>query len=115
MRASELAASAQISKSYLSELESGNGNAERISADVLYRIAKALGVTMAELLGRPVLTEPRKERPPELLKFASDRNLPERDIEMLASIEFRGERPKTAEGWAFVYQAIRSSVSMEGT
>lgn len=115
MRASELAAIAGISKSYLSELESGDGHAERLSADIVYRIAKALGVTMADLLGRPVLTEPRNDRPPELLKFAKERNLPERDIEMLASIEFRGERPKTEEGWAFIYQAIRSGVSIDDT
>lgn len=113
MRASDLAAAAGISKSYLSELESGNGNADRLSAVALYRIAKALHVTMADLLGRPVLTEPRSERSPELLKFAKERNLPEPDIEMLASIEFRGERPKTVEGWAFIYQAIKTSVSID--
>lgn len=110
MQASELAAKAGISRSHLSELETGNGNVERLSADLLYKIAKALGVTMADLLGRPVLNAPTTNRPPELLRFAKKRGLPEKDIQMLASIEFRGERPKSEEAWAVIYHAIRSSI-----
>lgn len=110
---SELATNAKISKSYLSELESGHGSTQRPSADMLYRIAEALGVAMSDLLGRPVLLEPKRERPPSLLVFAKEANLPEADVEMLAGIEFRGEQPRTAERWAFIYQAIRNSARME--
>jgi transcriptional regulator with XRE-family HTH domain len=110
----ELAAKARISKSYLSELESGNGVAQRPSADMLYRIGEALGVAMSDLLGRPVIIKPKRERPPSLLEFAKRANLPEADIEMLAGIEFRGEQPRTPERWAFIYQAIRNSGSMDG-
>jgi transcriptional regulator with XRE-family HTH domain len=110
MQASQLADAAGISKSHLSELEAGTGRIERVSADVLYKIAKALGVTMADLLGRPVLSEPRNDKPPELIRFAERHRLPQRDIEMLASIEFRGERPRTEEAWAVIYHAIRSSI-----
>jgi transcriptional regulator with XRE-family HTH domain len=110
----ELAAKARVSKSYLSELESGNGATQRPSADVLYRIGEALGVAMSDLLGRPVIIEPKRKRPPSLLEFAKSANLPEADIEMLAGIEFRGEQPRTPERWAFIYQAIRTSGSMDG-
>lgn len=109
----ELSEAASVSRSYLSELESGRGSAQRPSADTLYRLAKVLGVAMSDLLGRPVLLEATRERPASLLEFAKMRNLPESDIEMLAGIEFRGERPKTAERWAFIYEAIRNSTGMD--
>lgn len=48
MSLSQLAVAAKVSKSYLSELESGNGTTQRPSADLLYRIGKALGVAMSD-------------------------------------------------------------------
>jgi transcriptional regulator with XRE-family HTH domain len=113
MTASELAVAAGISKSYLSELESSNGDIRGPSGTTLYRVAKALGVAMSDLLGRPVIIEPKKRRPASLLKFARDHNLPEADVEMLANIAFRGEQPKTPERWAFIYQAIKNSAAMD--
>jgi XRE family transcriptional regulator, master regulator for biofilm formation len=52
MTASQLAEKAGISKSYLSELETGTGTGQNPSAPRLYDIAKALGVAMSDLLGR---------------------------------------------------------------
>ena len=69
---------------------------------------------MSDLLGRPIIIEPTRERPPSLLQFAKQAGLPEADIEMLAGIEFRGERPRTPERWAFIYEAIRNSERMDG-
>ena len=55
--------------------------------------------------------------PPELVASGPCQEVVHRgdeaDIEMLASIEFRGEKPKTPERWAFIYQAIRNSVAMD--
>ncbi|MGD0273112.1 MAG: helix-turn-helix transcriptional regulator [Gaiellaceae bacterium] len=113
MSASTLATEAHISKSYLSELETGRGSAGNPSAEKLYRIATALGVAMSDLLGRAVTTTPGDKRPESLVEFARAQSLPESDIEMLASIQFRGEKPKTPERWAFIYQAIRNSASMD--
>lgn len=113
LSATQLAEAAGVSRSYLSELESGRGSAQRPSADTLYRIAKALGVAMSDLLGRPVLIDATPERPASLLEFAKARKLPESDIEMLAGIQFRGERPKTPGRWAFIYDAIRNSTTMD--
>ncbi|HEX6700875.1 MAG TPA: helix-turn-helix domain-containing protein [Gaiellaceae bacterium] len=113
MSPAQLATAARVSRSYLSELESGRGSAQKPSAEILYRLAKALGVAMSDLLGRPVITNPNRDRPPSLVAFAEAHNLPEADIAMLACIEFRGEKPKTPERWAFIYQAIRNSAGMD--
>lgn len=110
----ELAAKANISKSYLSELENGVGNHKRPSAETLYRIGKALGVAMSDLLGRPLIVESKTSKPASLREFARQRKLPATDLEMLASIRFRGDAPKTPERWEFIYQAIRNSAPMDG-
>ena len=113
LTAAQLAVEAQISKSYLSALESGDEAHRRPSGDTLYRIATALGVTIADLLGRtvtPVGTEPL---PDGLLEFARREGLPQADLEMLASIHFRGAKPKTPERWQFIYQAIKMSGSLD--
>lgn len=113
MTAAELATAAEISKSYLSELENGKGDHKRPSARVMYAIGKALGISMSELLGRPLITEPPSERPASLVEFARDYDIPEADIDMLASIRFRGEEPLTAKRWEYIYNAIRTSVSLD--
>ena len=37
---------------------------------------------------------------PSLLEFAKERRLPRSDVEMLASIRFRGDPPRTSRRWA---------------
>lgn len=111
--AAQLAEKARISRSYLSELENGTGNHRRPSARVLYELGKALGVSMSELLGRPLIVESTSKPSASLLKFAEQDKLTQADIEMLASIRFRGEAPRTPDRWRFIYQAIRNSSSMD--
>lgn len=103
----ELARRAGISKAYLSELEGESGR--RPSADVLLRIADALGTTIAELLGRSL--EPREPaRIPEgLRQFARERGLSQDEVRALAAIRMRGGPPRTKERWAFIYDAIEGS------
>ena len=113
LTATELAVKADIAKSYLSALENGDTH-RRPSGETMYRLADALGVAMSDLLGRPILHTARSERPDSLIAFAEENNLPERDIEMLASISFRGDRPQTAKRWEFIYEAIRNSKGMDG-
>jgi transcriptional regulator with XRE-family HTH domain len=108
---SKLAERAEISKSYISAIE--NDDAPRPSGRTLYAIAEALGVTMSDLLGRRLLTEIDQERPESLEKFAREHQLPEADVRMLASINFRGERPQTKERWAHIYSAIRGTEWMD--
>lgn len=103
----ELARQAEISKGYLSELESGR--AARPSGTILFRIASALGTTVADLLGeeiRPVNTA----TPAELKEFADEAELPEEDVRMLARIRFRGEQPRSKDDWRFLYESIRRSI-----
>lgn len=104
----ELAKRTDIAKSYLWSLEN-DPSSSRPSGEALYLIAEALGVTMSDLLGRKLLSEPAKETPKSLKEFAREMKLPEADVRMLASIRFRGEQPQTKERWAFIYDAIRTS------
>jgi transcriptional regulator with XRE-family HTH domain len=113
INAARLAKDAGISRSYLSELENGTGNHHRPSARVLYALGKALGVPMSDLLGRPLIVESNNKPSPSLLQFAEEERLSQGDIEMLASIRFRGEAPRTPDRWRFIYQAIRNSSSMD--
>lgn len=104
----EVARQAGVSAPYLSELEGGHGR--RPSGEVLLRLADALGVTIAELLGRELRpSDDQGAVPPSLEEFARDRGLGSADIKMLASIRFRGEPPRTARRWAMIYDAIVAS------
>lgn len=111
MNLSQLAAAAKLSKSYMSSIEAGD--APRPSGETLYAIAEALGVTMSDLLGRRLLTDAPVDAPVSLLEFAQENKLPEADVQMLASIRFRGDQPKTKERWAHIYSAIRQTEWMD--
>jgi transcriptional regulator with XRE-family HTH domain len=111
MTASELAAKTGLSKSYISELESTLTTARGPSAAVLYEIAKALGVAIADLLGKPVLVSRQPnatvKRSSSLDEFGKRFDVPESDLRMLEQIQFRGEVPQTSEAWYVIYQAIK--------
>ena len=107
----QLATHAEVSKGYLWSLE--NEPDKRPSAETLYAIADVLGVTMSTLLGRRLLTEPPTGIPRSLREFADEKELPEKDVLMLAAIEFRGTRPQTRERWEHIYNAIRMSQTLD--
>jgi transcriptional regulator with XRE-family HTH domain len=109
---SALAEKAGVAKSYLSSLESGQGN-PRPSGRTLYRIAEALGTTMSDLLGTRLLLDTPTEISPSLEEFAEEAGLTDRDIGMLAGINFRGQQPQDKEAWAFVWRAIKASVETD--
>lgn len=106
--AAELARRAKITKSYLSEIESG-GESKRPSGEVLFRLAEALGTTIADLLGKRVQVASQSV-PPALKEFAAEAALPAGDVRMLASIRFRGNQPQTVSDWRYLYESIRRSV-----
>jgi transcriptional regulator with XRE-family HTH domain len=108
---SELARRADLAKSYISSIE--HDQAPRPSGRTLYAIAEALGVTMSDLLGRRLLSQATTDRPVSLEAFAAEHDLPEADIQMLASINFRGEQPLTKQRWAHIYSAIRGTEWMD--
>jgi transcriptional regulator with XRE-family HTH domain len=111
---SQLAANAGVSKGYLSSLEN-DPQARRPSAETLYAVANALGVTMADLMGRRLRADTSRDIPASLREFATEQGLPEADIRMLASIQFRGEQPRTKERWSYIYNAIRTSQPLDET
>jgi transcriptional regulator with XRE-family HTH domain len=110
---SRLGELADVSKGYLWSLEKGETKA-RPSGQTLYRLAKALGTTMSDLLGRSLLVDAPDEIPKSLEEFAESIGLPERDKRMLAQISFRGEQPQHPADWAFIYRAIEASVHGTG-
>jgi transcriptional regulator with XRE-family HTH domain len=113
---SQLAERAGVSKSYLSALENTDASmpsGRRPSAETLYAIAQALGVTMADLLGRKALAQPNSPPPQSLVEFAHQHRLPAADVRMLNTIRFRGEPPRTVERWQHIYNAIRLSEPMD--
>jgi len=109
---SALAAKAEVSKGYLHRLESESTGA-RPSGKTLYALAEALGVTMSDLLGRKLLAPAQPEIPEALRELAHEEGLPEVDVLMLASIEFRGEAPRTKERWRYIYNAIEMSRGLD--
>lgn len=112
---SQLARDAGVSKSYLWRLENPPDNepGQRPSGKTLYAIAKALGVTMSDLLGEELILQRDNPIDPTLRTFADEQQLPEADVEMLASIQWRGDRPRTLERWRYIYQAIVMSRTLD--
>ena len=109
---SELASRAGLSKGYVSSLESEDQQ-RRPSAEVMYALAEALGVTMSDLMGRKLLPAAAPEVPDSLAEFARQARLSEADTKMLASIRFRGEHPRTVDRWRYIYDSIRNSEQMD--
>lgn len=104
----ELARRADLSPAYLSELE--GGQAKRPSGQVLLRLARALGTTIAIVLGDDVHpgSAPVADDA-SLLEFAKERGLSQADVNMLASIRFRGDPPRTTRRWSMIYDTIVTS------
>lgn len=115
MSQADLARKSSVSAAYVSELESGLG--KRPSGEILLRLANALEVTIADLLGQDI--RPGDGDPPvpdpSLLEFARERRLPRSDVEMLASIRFRGDPPRTSRRWGMIYDIIVTSRTLDET
>lgn len=108
----DLAEHSKVSKAYLSDLENGSGG--RPNIQYLYQIAMALGTTIERLIsGSPESSTPTEEAmtgelPPGLQDFAREQALEAGEIEMLAKLHFRGNRPRDAEAWRAIYQVIKA-------
>jgi transcriptional regulator with XRE-family HTH domain len=111
---SALAERARVSKGYLWSLENGKASS-RPSGRTLYKIAGALGTTMSDLLDEQLLSDVDISKASKtLLEFAKLEGLTDRDVRMLAGINFRGQRPDDLEGWRLVWGAIKASVRRVG-
>lgn len=105
----QLAARSGLTKAYLVRLENQAANP---SIEVLGRIAEALDLTIADLVGGPVIryVGDEEEVPASLRAFAEQAHLSSSDLTMLASIRWReGERPQTVDRWEYVYRSLAMS------
>jgi len=109
-----LAQEADISKAYLWQLE--NEENKQPSAEILYRIASALGVTIADLLDKPVkvATTNREDLPDTLRQLIDEKgdelDIQEEDVRMLLSIKYRGRQPKTRDEWEYILRSIKMTL-----
>jgi transcriptional regulator with XRE-family HTH domain len=111
---SQLAAITGISKAHLVRLETKPSNP---SLGILSRIADALDLTVADLVGGPKLTyqpEAGGSTPPSLERFADEMKLNSNERRTLRSIRFRdGEAPRTVERWRYIYESLRLSEHLD--
>lgn len=109
----QLADAADVSKTYLWELEQDETGQKRPSADVLLRIANALSLTIADLMGLPSVRVQNENfnLPNSLIEFRDLQKklgniLSDKDLRDLSSMKFRGGQPRTANDWFGVYLAF---------
>jgi len=108
---SELAERSGVSKAYVSDLE--NGVAGKPNIQYIFSIALALDVTLDELLSetftRPagVKRKQRQELPPGLSDLQDEKGLSDEEVETLATVNFRGHRPKDKEGWLYLLNTLK--------
>tara|TARA_B100000959_G_C14693282_1_gene505651 strand:+ start:245 stop:649 length:405 start_codon:yes stop_codon:yes gene_type:complete len=110
----QLARNAEVSKGYLYQLEEGQtGNP---SIDVLYKLAGALELTVADLLGEAKTNRKLPDQVPNSLndfirqKKREKDPLSEPEVQMLAGIELRGRRPSTAKDWEYIFESIKMRI-----
>lgn len=112
----ELAYKAGLSKTYLWELEQDENGVKRPSAEVVLKIADALSLTIADLMGLPTVKVQKEtfNLPKSLIEFRDQQltmgnKLSDKDLRELAGMSFRGGQPRTAEDWFAVYLAFARS------
>lgn len=116
----ELAERAGVSKTYLWELENDTKGEKKPSADVLLRIATALSVTIADLLGLPSIRvdESKVDLSPSLVAFRDwmktiGETLSPNDLRDLATMRFRGGQPRSKEDWHDLYRLMKRATRKE--
>jgi len=107
----DLAKESGLSKAYISDLE--NASAGKPNIQYIYAVAVALGVTLSELLeesGARTASARTRTRESDLPKGLRDLqrelNLSDDDVEKLAQVSFRGNRPRDKEGWRFLIETL---------
>ncbi|MGH8984592.1 MAG: helix-turn-helix domain-containing protein [Acidimicrobiia bacterium] len=114
MSLAELANVTGVSKTYLMKLETEED--ANPSLDVLRRIAEALDLTVADLVGAPPLrwVSDDLDVPSSLKAFAEEAELSPHEVETLASIKWRRtEQPRTADRWRYIYDSLKASKAFD--
>lgn len=112
----ELATKAEISKTYLWELERDTSGEKKPSAKVLLKIAAALSTTIADLMSLPSVRVQQEEVeiPASLRDFQTRMEilgtpLSPDDLRDLAVMKFRGGQPQTVDEWNALYLVLNAS------
>jgi len=104
----ELEERSGVPKAFISDLENGSGGKPNIQ--YLFQIANAFGTTIDALIRGPE-AEPAPTQmsllPPGLDEFASEAKLSQDEVQMLAGLNFRGNRPRDKEAWRAIYDVIK--------
>ena len=107
----ELADEAHVSPPYIWQIE--GGRRQNPGAEKLQKLATALGVTIAELIGssQGIPSEALEEAPSSLKAFVRARGkklgVQKEDVEMLKQIHFRGRRPRNKEDWELIFLFLK--------
>lgn len=112
----ELSRAAEISKTYLWELENDKAGTKKPSADILLKIADALSVTLADLMGLPTVRvdESKVILPNSLIEFRDmmagmKQEVTDEELRDLATMRFRGGQPRTKEGWYQLFVTLKNT------
>ena len=107
---SDLAKKSGVSRSYLYQVESGTSSPTH---EKLLDLAKALDVSVADLLGVGATKPDTPDVPESLAAYAEQAGLPSADIATLANIRYRGKQPTTVEGWRALHYIIKATTGEE--
>jgi transcriptional regulator with XRE-family HTH domain len=91
-----------ISRTYLSHIE--QGQAKNLSYRLAQELAAVLGIEV------PAASPAPSSVPPSLQAYATKAGLADRDVETLAGIQYRGQRPTTEEQWRILHELIRATI-----
>ena len=113
----QLAEKAEISKGYVSQLETGGH--QNTSAMILVKIAEALNTTIYDILEVPMYRlAGNPEMPPslqEMIERSGERlGLTKNNIEMLKHINYRGRQPTRWEDWEYLFNTIKLVTNLKG-
>jgi transcriptional regulator with XRE-family HTH domain len=107
MSLTDLAKNSGVSRGYLHLIEKGENSPTQ---EKLAAIANTLGVLVAELIGEINEAQDLFDIPLGLQEFAEENDLPSADIVMLSKINYRGQRPQSAQEWKILYSVIKSTL-----
>lgn len=100
-----------LSKAYISDVE--NGVAGKPNIQYIFALAQALDTTLNDLIHdvtvgtAPKPRRRRNELPASLLELQRELDLSQDDVERLATVNFRGHRPRDKEGWRFLLETLQ--------
>lgn len=103
----DLAEKVEISRTYLSQIE--QGRAQNLSLRLAQRLSTVLGIKSPYQEDDEDEEKDEEDISQSLREFAEQDGLPPEDIQMLARIEYRGEKPQDPQEWRILYNVIKTA------